>query len=360
MNFDQKDFVKRMWYGTIGNKSEVDRIMNPTSAEDELLRIKAEAILDNARVYRVKSARYKSAKDQSMLFKENSELFESYISTLPDYERLMSESVAFDFVLAASSDSMCMDTDHGKVVIISECFAHFLYFMNLANLNFSGVSESVKFSARLIAVRAMLLSESLDFDLDPRGTIPSDIRSDLELMVFSQLQFLIGHELAHNYLNHEGSIIRGYQYSNGLAMSRSAASEWCVHSHSWEQEYAADRSAIEVPQCEESRRSTIFFGALHTLCYLQIFEQVAEYLNPEFSEINTHPPIKERYDLLVEEFGSSYDLKKELADEIFEKHILMADDIIEFSKENSTILTFYGSIYLAEWRGPDLRDRIDY
>lgn len=56
----------------------------------------------------------------------------------------------------------------------------------------------------VIATRIMALNETLDFDLDPRGVIPAEMKEIRELVTL-QMRFVIGHEYAHHGLGHLGT-----------------------------------------------------------------------------------------------------------------------------------------------------------
>lgn len=336
--------------------------MNPKSASDELLRIKADAILDNIRVLRVKLARARSGEhgNSGLLFEEHKDDFNRYISKLPDYERIMSEMIPADYVLYPSTDAMCMDTSNGPIIVISEVLRYFLYYMNLANLDLPGVSESVRGHARVIAVRTMFMVESLDFDIDPRGNVPQEIDAEVKGMVDWQLQWLIGHELAHHYLNHVGFTTEGFRYSKALAAVRGHISEKSIQTRSWEQEFEADEHAISAPKYDNSEQYSIVVSALMLLSYVAMFEKVAEFFDPELENILTHPPIKDRMIAIVEKFGNKHNIDMESVEIGFNWHLELAKNLIELGKANPSIYKNYGSVYLAEWQGPVLRDRIDY
>ncbi len=200
--------IDRMWYSTLTNDRDViERLLNPVSARDHLLRIRASPLLDHPRLYRVALKRAGQRESTNLLHDEFADDFTDYLALLPPVRHMIAEDVPAGYVLAQFYDAMCLRTECGRIIVISEVLRYFLYFMTLANLEMVGFEEippSVAGSALTIAARTMAMNEALDFDLDPRGTIPPRIDFIVNDLVDWQMRFIIGHEYAHHALGHVG------------------------------------------------------------------------------------------------------------------------------------------------------------
>src|SRR5690606_9508190 len=170
---------------------------------DWLLRLQADSITDHTRIHRVMLRRAQRRKLNTLLIDEHSSDFSEYISYLPEYEKLLCEDIPRRYILTNNYDAMCLKSDFGKVIIVSEVLRYVLYFMNLATLDVGDVPKDVRDNALIIAIRTMLLSEALDFDMDPRGVVPASIEAQINHMVKWQMKFIIGHEYAHHILHHD-------------------------------------------------------------------------------------------------------------------------------------------------------------
>lgn len=161
------------FYQLASNSEEFPRIASPKTADDELLRIQADAITNHVRIYRVMLARARRRKLDSLLVDEHKEDFDEYLSNIPEYERLICEHIPKRYILTHNYDAMCLKTDHGNVIIVFEVLRYFLYYINLGTMTFSlNVPNIVRNNAVFISIRTMMLKETLDFDLDPRGIVP--------------------------------------------------------------------------------------------------------------------------------------------------------------------------------------------
>lgn len=108
------------------------------------------------------------------------------------------------FVFSNEPNGNIIQTDFGKIIIISESLQYFLYYMNLFFLEcfHQEVPDWVRIAALRIAIRIMLKKEAMDFELDPRGIIPKEIDKQLKMYTRGEIEFIIGHEYAHYYLKH--------------------------------------------------------------------------------------------------------------------------------------------------------------
>ncbi|MCQ2002357.1 hypothetical protein [Rhizobium sp. NRK18] len=359
MEYFPNQIDTNIFYRLASSREEFPRIVNPRTAEDELLRIQADAITNHTRIYRVMLARARSRGSNTLLTDEHRKDFDEYISYLPEFEKLICEDIPCRYILTNNYEAMCLKVDNGKVIIVSEVLRYFLYFMNLGTISFDEkIPQGVRNSAIMIAIRTLLLSESLDFDLDPRGIVPDSINDQIERLVSWQMKFIIGHEYAHHILDHDAEDTL-YACSSMRFCDGDDPGEWTGYLRRHTQEFDADSYSISA--VEENRvRDNLFVGGTSFLLALYVFETVAAVIDPSFLEINSHPSTVTRYRKLVALAPAETNSIMKEADSVTRMYDDIADSLIAHFRRHPQAFTQYGSIYLDEWRGPILRDRIDY
>ena len=157
---------------------------------------------------------------------------------------------------------MCLKTEFGKVVIVSEVLRYFLYFINIATMDLEGVPEDVRNDALVIATRTLLLTEALDFDLDPRGVVPASIHAQVTQMVKWQMKFIIGHEFAHHILQHgnDGNLYM----SKARRFSDEDVGEFVGYQRQHAEEFEADLHSISIVDDKATRFSLLIGCLLYT------------------------------------------------------------------------------------------------
>ncbi|WP_392339600.1 hypothetical protein [Moritella marina] len=354
--------VLKMFYRPFCSEEEIERIFNLKSTEDYLLKARADYVTDHMRIYRVMRRRMNNA-GESWSFSEHFEkkLFHKYLDNLNEVDKQTCKNISKGFVFSTDPNGVCANTEFGNVIMLSEALKYFLYFMNLAHLQFEDeVSTGVRIHAQMIALRVMLGSEALDFDLDPRGVIPDLVDEQINVLVEAQLEFVIGHEYAHHILGHlEGSNLIERQ----LYRTSSQSSEPDIHkifSYMQQEEFDADTHAISKLDCDRPYKQRMLFGAVTFFSYMDLFQNVKDQISPSSSFVKTHPEPIDRLWNIYNHYGEQFDLDKDIVNSFVEgmkrqKEFLSKDIAVNIeSYEN------YGSVYLAEWRGAELIDRVDY
>lgn len=341
-------------YGFICTRDEVRRISAPKNTQDALLRLRAEAVAENTRLYRVMRARKRHA-GEAWCFEHHfsTKEFDAVRSQLPDDVRELRDLVA-GFVFSNDPNGSCIRTPFGNIVVVSESLRHFLYFMNLAFLGFEAdIPHGVRTSALTIGLRTMLQTEAMDFELDPRGVIPPDVHQRIAEHTERQLEFVIGHEFGHHALGHipSAAIARG---PSPQSQPSTELGEFYTYAH--KQEFEADRWSLEVPQRADRNRAACVAAAILFFTYVDVFEQARDQMLPPSGKTPTHPPPSARRDCILTNEPQLHLVTQELVElansykESFQEHI--ATNIESFET--------YGSVYLDTWRGPIRIDRVDY
>ncbi|WP_164780356.1 hypothetical protein [Mesorhizobium sp. M7A.F.Ca.US.011.01.1.1] len=134
----------------------------------------------------------------------------------------------------------------GDVVMVAENLRYFFYFMNIAMYGpYSEIRTDDCIDTAIIALRIMRGSESFDFDLDPRATLPAQIEREIQSKTGRQMEFTFGHEFAH--------LLEGH------LVDRLGSDDLRVYSH--ECEFAADCSAVLAADSEHETKRTLARGA---------------------------------------------------------------------------------------------------
>lgn len=357
---DQKNIMK-LPYMSLCSNEEIERIFNVSSASDHLLKIRADATVDHTRIHRVFIKRMMNAKE-NWCFSDYFDItpFENYMKYLTEKDYIEAKKLTAGFVFCNKPNGSIEKTEFGNVITISESLKYFLYFMNIAFLNHGNteVPQDVKCAAIKIAIRTMLQSEALDFDLDPRGQVPKEVHNNSKHHTDMQLEFVIGHEFAHHFLGHldDSNLIEG----NYLSAQELGEKTSMFFSYAQKDELEADISAIDRPVFSPDVKADFVTRALFFFVYLHIFQGVKDQIMPSMGRAKTHPNPIDRFHNIYNHFKGDI-----ILDDNNLKNLLELSEIYRESLSEDIALNFesyedYGSVYLSQWRGKILVDRIDF
>jgi hypothetical protein len=255
----------------------------------------------------------------------------------------------------------------GPVVTLSLAEKFFLYFMNLAYLNLEiDVPVPVRISAHTIGIRTMLKTEAMDFDVDPRGIVPAKADRFLRRLTQDQLEFIIGHEYAHHLCRHlETAAEVDRPMFARFAQEPANGPSDRVFNLNEQQEFEADDSALGRVRHDSDAYGRLVFGAVTWLLYLDVYQSISDQLFPMPPwKLRTHPLPIERLTRIRENHVSKAGLSGEMIDEMARQTSFYKDWLNEDLAVNIEKYENYGPVYLSKpntpWRGPELRDRVDY
>lgn len=357
---DQETIAKG-FYMSLCSHEEIERIFNVSTASDYLLKIRAEATVEHIRIYRVFRRRMADA-GESWCFNDYFDFtpFENYIEHLADKDYTEAKNVTAGFVFCNKPNGQIEKTEFGNIITISESLRYFLYFMNLAILDHGDIEvpQDVRCAAMKIAIRTMLQSEALDFDLDPRGEVPKEVHDSVQYHTDRQLEFVIGHEFAHHFLGHlnDSNLVKG-EY---LSAQELGEKNHKFFSPAQQEEFDADICAIERPVYTPDMRADIINRALFFFVYLHIYQGVKEQLMPSVGRAKTHPDPLDRFHHMYNHFKDYVKLDEDNLKSLLKLSDIYKDSLVEDVALNFDSYEFYGSIYLAQWRGKVLIDRMDF
>ena len=271
-----------------------------------------------------------------------------YVARLARPHQKRIKATAYGLAPINEANAIARNSLLGDVVMVSENLRQFYYFMNIAmygralDLDFRDCVE-----AAVIALRIMRGSESFDFDLDPRGTLPLQLEKQFQTMTARQMEFTFGHEFAH--------LIEGHLTEQSTPID--------ARVYAFECEFAADRQAVLLAGTDKNTRLMLARGAYDVLLYLYFLESAsARGMLPEFSVSTTHPPALERLRTVLD----GVDSKDNVHRVIIEANVKAIEMITDFAQkrveysDRSDILTFYGSMYLPSYTRRLLEDRIEF
>jgi hypothetical protein len=239
--------------------------------------------------------------------------------------------------------------------------------MHLALLDFGDeVPQRVRMNALRIALRVMLKTEAMDFLMDPRGIVPADIGKAIHEPIPFQMQFIAGHEFAHHVLGHlsEANIVERPTYF-AISPDDGDYKPRTFYNKSQLEELEADCHSLSLPNYSRETSKNVLEAALIWLGGMEIYEMLCDTVCPKSPwDYRSHPKARDRYENLL--------LKTKTPPGFSVSDWSSFPDTIEFWKQlvqedlahNYELYEFYGSVYLdapnTEWRGPELKDRVDY
>jgi hypothetical protein len=361
------DGLKResSFYYPICTIEEIKRIENPACSEDILLKIRAESIADHPRLVRIFLKRRElHGVTWSLTEHYSSGDFDQYIRKLPIEKAGICKTIPAGYAPSREPHGFCLNTEHGQLVVLSEPLKHFLYYMciHMFGADFGIPNHDLR-SAFIIAARAMLLTETPDYDLDPRSVLPVEARVFFESIVRDQLLFIIGHEYAHALLGHFESKSSIGEMPRGI-LPNGEASKW--YTPMQQQEFDADAASILQANYSEEECAHILNAATLFFLQLELYYAVSDYINPQHSPSKTHPdPIDRIWALRntviarrgIPSGAYSDDEVKAFIDGVTESRAWLEREFLPYEIE---LFERYGSVYLPTYTPPPLSDRFDY
>jgi hypothetical protein len=360
--------IQKRFFHPVCNRDEIERIFNCQNAGDHLLKLKAETIVDHMRLFRVYRNKAlinekKWALEKSFSIRHYSE----FIKHLDKDDAAICKSITAGNIFSTKPNGKIFVTDYGPIITICDSLSFFFKFMNLALMDFNGrVPEYVCVNALRIAIRVMLQREALDFFMDPRGIVPHDIGIAIHSTIPEQMLFIAGHEYSHYLLEHVSkATISDDAIFNAIFPGDEEYKPIKIYNYLQQHEFDADEKSLFLPKYSNKKRVKVIEAALAWFGSLYLYENVIDAISPPNPyAFHTHPPAIDRYNSIlslsskIKNFDANK-WKRFVGTLDYYKDILLEDVSL-----NIHCYEFYGSVYLdkpdSEWRGKELKDRIDY
>lgn len=362
--------LERDWFERICSPSELERILNVQNANDYILRLRAETIADDIRLYRVflHKVHYCEANGLQWELEKyfKTDVYNDVLQRLNGENRELCSRVSCGAIISNDPNGLIFETDYGVCSTYSTVLKQFTRYSLLALLQLGDkVPMGVRIQAIRIAIRVMLQKESLDFDVDPRGIIPKNIDEAINAIYALQLDFLAAHEYSH-FIN--GDMKKGIIAKQAVlkAHFKDQTDYKMMNAYNTDQknEFKADIGAMTYPLWEEVRYNDYYYATMMWFASLAIYEAAENTVFPPIGR-QSHPGAKARYLNLLENAPHPKDFDKKLYYETIPQLVSSWEDFaMKDISLNFDGYEMYGATYLAkpntEWRGRELVDRVDY
>lgn len=360
--------AEKHFYRPVCNESEIDRIFNVKNANDHLLKLRADTIVDHMRLYRV--YRNKALADEKNWSLEGSfdqSHYKDFLDRLDPEYRDECRKVTYGDIFSNDPNGIIFNSEYGVITTISDSLTFFLKFSHLALLDFdSDVPMEVRFNSLRIAIRTMLKTESMDFLMDPRGIIPADVATAIHAPIKLQKQFIAGHEFAHHILGHlDKSASISQPIFHAISPNDDEYRPEKVFNNSQKNEFEADVQSILLPNYSDLETGEVLHSALLWFGCLELYQAACDVMFPSSPwRYKTHPSARERYENLL----TSIPTPKSFEISNWKNFHNLIDNFTAGLQEDISVnfeaYENYGSAYLAapntKWRGKELIDRVDY
>lgn len=363
---------ERIWYATVCNKDEIERIINPRNGRDILLKERADIIVDNTRLTRVyihkrlfvEESKRRWAFEQTF----KSTHYDMVLNNLKKEEAEECRKMTYGDMYCKEVNAYAYnEPEWGKFVCLNIGTRFFMNFMNLALSDWKkhDIPGHVIMNSLRIAIRIFLGCEAMDFEVDPRGIIPYELGKDIRKPITGELAYIVGHEFCHHLLNHfdDTNVSKKVLWN-----TTQGPYEKKIYNTSQYQELEADLGSLTIPNYKEKIYNQVYEGALIWFLSLQLAEVASETIYPLSPlDVKTHPSAVDRYKNIRENAPcpKNFNFRKiQKAEERvqFLTELLQQDIANNFGDLYDEDI--YGSAYLDEpntkWRGRELIDRIDY
>lgn len=353
----------------------MNRIFSPKNTLDILLKIRADSVIDNIRISRVfaKRASFVEEEKWTLTGQFDDSIFAVFRDSIADQFKQCLNAINFGTLFTDRPNAYCIKTEFGPLVMFSEALYTYLYYVTISFAGYwKGFGDDIKTrtveQSLLIAVRTMILAESFDFELDPRGTPPESLNAVIKNVVRKEMLFIIAHEYAHFWLKHlDNNKLKDEDFSlyllDNISGQRKPESPLTLSFYTveQEQEFQADRLAIDI-LCEAYEdRGDILLTAISVLLKIQLFESFANLLRKGKNE-SSHPPSLERCQQLLKSAKTTWN--KEQVEQFESLKAIVGKfetSLSSLFQRDPTLFTNYGSAYLDQWKiGKMKRDRLDY
>lgn len=343
------------------SKTEILRLRELKNSHDYLLRLRANAIADSPRACRVIAKRREQFESKgkpwslSHYYHQKDSHHKAYIRYLNRAQSKAIKTIPSGLALIDEANAVCIRTLLGDIVIVSEGLEYFYYFMTIAFYGEQlGIEMVDRIEACLIASRIMNGTESLDFDLDPRGVLPNKIENKLNELVSLQMQFTFGHEYAHHLCGH----MREMEQCSSVVGNNTQEIE--VYNHDCE--FEADLCAITNISNNGNAFKLVSNGAFSVLIYLNFILTLRGIIGGKCLSLSaTHPHPRARVEKLHASLGVKSPLDTSDLGNMFNTSEYLADALVRRAEASEQdVFGFYGSVYLTSYTTRVREDRYEF
>jgi hypothetical protein len=367
----KEEIADRQEYFSICSREEVERIYSPNNSADILLKSRADSILDNIRLRRVFSKRASLVEEDKWTLTNqfNDSIFDDFTNSIsPEYKKRINE-VQFGTLFTDRPNAYCIKTQFTPLIIFSEALYTYFFYLAICEAGHwqefgEIISVDTEKHALLIAVRTMFLTESFDFEIDPRGKPPEPLNGFIEGIVRQEMQFVIAHEYAHYLLKHlDERKLKDENFALEFTDDKKTETKHLIlpfYSVDQQQEFEADRLAIDMLSGSSQSKGQVLLFSLSALMKIRLFETLANFRRKRTE--STHPASSDRCQELLKLTKGIWDDKELATFNNLERLVKQYEKmLIELFKKDQHVFTFYGSLYIRQWKKGKMKiDRIDF
>jgi len=358
--------IQKVFYNPVCTNEEIERIFNVQKPSDYLLKLRADTIVDNMRLFRVYRNKALANPESWNLEKSFPTIhYERFLDKIEEDKLEICKSIHYGNIFSTEPNGFLYGNEFGNIITVSDSLQYFFKFMNLGLLEFGKkVPKRIAINSMRIAIRVMLQTEALDFVMDPRGIITTELGRTMHEPIQYQMQFIAGHEFAHLLLGHlsDGKLC-SKPLTKAIFSSQVDYGNEKFYNHSQKNEFEADIKSIEFGNYQNIEKEKVFEGALLWFASLDLHEAVENYIFPPMG-LPTHPPARDRFENLLQNIP----MKKNYKYVKWSKMIKLVEELKKYFIDdvgfNFEHYETYGSAYLdkpnTKWRGKELIDRVDY
>lgn len=366
MSLTDEEYAK-IFYGPFCSNDEIRRLISVQNGYDYLLKLRADTVADHMRLFRVYRNKAR-ATPQGWTFEGSfdDQHFKKFISLMPPQDRKLAKLLTFGNIFSTNPNGEIFLTQYGPVITICDSLRYFIRFMNLGILNFDReIPMKIRVNSLRIALRVMLKTEALDFYMDPRGIIPPQVETQMNMTIKDQLVFIAGHEFGHfikGHLNQGDPVKRAVleMYNGGEEKKYEN-----VFNSSHKMEFESDEYSANILFKNRNSQDRYLKNIILWFCYLELYETFINLIYPPVNHsLSTHPSGIKRAENILSIYGEVKAKQIVGWDGMLSTLNEMKKFIVSDVNSNLTDLEVYGSFYLdepnTEWRGRELIDRKDF
>lgn len=138
----------------------------------------------------------------------------------------------------------------------------------------------------------------MDFDMDPRGNLPSSLFPEIYRVKEKELQSVAGHEFAHHLCGHlkDDKLVKAT-----LLSVDGTVYEEKFYTKRQQDEFEADIQSINRPNYGKEEYFDLVEGSLIWFASVMIGEAAKKVINPGFGTgVLTHPAVSDRFNNILE------------------------------------------------------------
>ena len=290
--------IMKMWYNGLCSEEELIRILHVKNANDYILRAAIDTISVDPILSRViVEQRRKLANKWSLenYFSSLTYGYSNFKQHLPIELQQNLKNISTGCLLSNYMNGIIFPSSYGLCSILSYSIRYVVEYASLALLSFSrDLSDELRSSALILAIRISKGIEYLDVDIHKRGKLSHTIRQNMRKPLPYICTFIAGHEYSH-YLN--GDTKKPKSQKLMVSQSQTPLID-SIFTYNHTKEYKADLTALRLPDFSDDEYANYYAYTLFWFVVLAIIE-AANKNHCGYSGLSTHPSAIARFQNII-------------------------------------------------------------